>query len=236
MVLVSALCWGIAQRRNNDLHQHFCRGESCPFHSRPKTRQFNSSQFVPGAFRPAAPVLELRESDLSSCLGPLRGIAWDSRSPSSHLATIPTGFYSQKFEGLPFLALDLGCEAWCGAGTSSLRRGNLFSWDIPPDFYLPHVGVGQLVLCLCPSSQFWCVFFYILSCRTSVQLDFRWSELWLFYSLVVILMLLWEVLSTAFSYTAILTGICPPLHIFFSFPFFTKSYFLNVSYHILSYS
>ena len=44
-------------------------------------------------------------SSMSVC-GPLRGIAWDSRSPPSHLATIPSGFHSQKLQGPIFLALE----------------------------------------------------------------------------------------------------------------------------------
>ena len=41
---------------------------------------------------------------------PFKRNAWDFRSPLSHSATIPTGFYSQKLWGLLFPPL----EPWSG--------------------------------------------------------------------------------------------------------------------------
>ena len=74
---------------------------------------------------------------------------------------------ARNYRVLLFLAL----EAWAEGPVVEL--GTL---GIPPNFYLPHVGVGpggSVSLPLLLPVLMW-LFLYILSCRTSVQLDFRW--------------------------------------------------------------
>ena len=86
-------------------------------------------------------------------------------------ASMPTGFYSQKlWRHIPGTGT-LGLGSWCGAGTPH-------SWDIPPNFYWPHVGVGPACstsLHLLPVLMWFLLEFH--SCSTSIQLDF-W-HLWM---------------------------------------------------------
>ena len=125
--------------------------------------------------------------------------SWDSRSPLFHWAIIPDSFYSQKLWGLlPAL------EPWArgvGVGLGLLTtQGDLCSWDIPFDFYLP--CETSLFLVSIPPTNLSCwLILYIRSCRTSIQLDF--SQL--FCSLVVLLRWLWKDVSTTFTYVMILT-------------------------------
>ena len=105
---------------------------------------------------------------VSLCIGPLRGTAWDSKSILSHSSTTSDHFYRQKLKGLLFLALKpwargpgIGMEALvprypcpflfnpCGCGT------NPFHGSTPP-------------ISLHVSSSLY------LSCRTPVQLNFWW--------------------------------------------------------------
>ena len=87
-------------------------------------------------------------------------------------ATIPTGFHQRSYMGFFFPAL----EPWPGGlvwgWSSSLLRGYLCSWDMPPNFYSLHMGMGP-AMCppLLPVSAW--LLLYILSCRTSIHLDFR---------------------------------------------------------------
>lgn len=53
-----SLSAGKTQQRKNGFHQQFCPSSPCP-----KTRQFNYSQYVPGALWATTPVLELRVSE-----------------------------------------------------------------------------------------------------------------------------------------------------------------------------
>ena len=124
---------------------------------------------------------------------------WDSRSPSSHSATIPAGFHSQKLQGLCLLAL----EPWAGEPGSS---GNLGS-EIVFLTFICHMQVwGQPILCSHPPP----VSMWLLLVSLVVRLLFSYilgGSTWcLFYSLVVILVWLWEDVSTVFTYSAILTG------------------------------
>ena len=79
--------------------------------------------------------------------------------------SIPAGFCSQKLWGLIFQAL----EPWAGGpGAWKIRYP---SW-----IFIHHMWVGgQRVLCVCPSStSWWMWFFQFHSCQTYVQLAFWW--------------------------------------------------------------
>ena len=63
---------------------------------------------------------------------------------------------------------------WCGAGTPHSSVGDLFSLDMPLDFQPPHVGVGPASSTSLPLLTVWmCLLLCILSCKTSVELEFR---------------------------------------------------------------
>ena len=70
------------------------------------------------------------------CAGAQREWVWELPGipEVSSIASIPTGFYREKLWHFLFLALEPWTGGRCGAGS-------LCSWDIPPDFYLPLVGV-----------------------------------------------------------------------------------------------
>ena len=57
---------GGVQQKYSKFYQHFCLRESCPYRPCPEARQFSSSPHVPGAFRAAAPLLELRVNEFVS--------------------------------------------------------------------------------------------------------------------------------------------------------------------------
>ena len=75
-----------------------------------------------------------------SILGPWRGDSWEFHCffhcPNPHW------FLQPEVMGTYLPGTDtLGWVVWCGAGIPH-------SQGIPPDFYLPHMGVGLPVLCL----------------------------------------------------------------------------------------
>ena len=63
--------------------------------------------------------------------------------------------------------------AWCQTGTPCSSGWGLCSYDIPPDFYLPHMGVGPALSAYLPLLQSLQFLLYTLSCRTFTHLDFR---------------------------------------------------------------
>ena len=179
---------GGVHQRNNGFCQHFSLWESCFPSFFSEARQFNSSPDVSGTFKAAAPMLEpegvsqsqpVHGSVKRNCLG-------FQQFPSS-LASIPAGFYIQKLWGLLFLVLD----PW----TADL----MYAWEplLPryPSWYLS-------TTCGCNASLF-CIFApptslneIIFLNSVIVGLPFSFisggSEWWLSWSLVIILMWLWE--------------------------------------------
>lgn len=107
------------------------------------------------------------------------------QQPLSHSATIPAGFYSQKLWRFPFLALETWAGSRCGVG--SFRR-DLCTWDIPSNFY-PHTRCGTSSF-----YQFQCDFFF-----KDLVLGFHSVDFRCFWVIVVILMRLWEDVSTTLS-------------------------------------
>ena len=81
---------------------------------------------------------------ISLCVGPLKETAWYPRSfclpqPQPLLVFIVT-----NYGDFLFWHLNPELEFLCGAGIPcSLGKRVLQSWDIPPNFFLPHVGVGS---------------------------------------------------------------------------------------------
>ena len=155
---------------------------------------FSSSLKATGAFQAATLVLELRGSE-SECRFLRGGTAWDSRSFSHRLN--PHSFLQPEVVGtyLPGTGT-LGWGAWCGPGTPC-------SWDIPLDLYSPHLSIRPA----CSMSLFFLPVTVLLF--SSMSDGF---ERWLFYSLVVILMWLWEDMSRVYLYCH-LTGSQPLLFI-----------------------
>ena len=117
----------------------------------------------------------LSESVSKFMCGLFKRNAEDSSSPPAHSAATCAGFHSQKLWGLLSLALRPWAGEPCvGLGSLTPQEGTSQP-HYPLDFYQSHVGVGpacSLSLPLLPVSV--CFFLYILSYRTSVQLDFRW--------------------------------------------------------------
>ena len=154
---------------------------------------------------------------VSSCAGFLSGSAWDSRSPSSHSAIMPAVLYSLKLWGLLFLVLE------SLAGGPGVRLGSLISPKGPPHLWYPSqflaaTWTSPFVSSLLLPVLKWFLF-YIFSCMTSVQLDFRQFWWWLLCRLVVFLMWAYEDVSTIFTYATILIGRLRPgmtCHLFLS--------------------
>lgn len=78
--------------------------------------------------------------------GPFKKSCLGHQQPQPPSASILDGFYSQKLWGLLLLALDPGLRGPVWDWDSLLLRGDHYSQLFPPDFYLPHVGVGQPIL------------------------------------------------------------------------------------------
>ena len=90
-------------QRNNGLCQHFCLGGS---HLPPTLTLMPDNSVPPRVSLAPFKWLELRRVSWREPMrSPLKGTAWDSRSPLSPSSSIPAGFYSQKLWGLLFLAL-----------------------------------------------------------------------------------------------------------------------------------
>ena len=87
-----------------------------------------------------------------------------------------------------------------------LLRGYLWSWDCPPNFYLPHLSVGpdHSVSPASYQSQ-WGFFFNSLVVGHPFGQIAGSSEWWWFCNIVVILMWLGKKARTVFTYVAILT-------------------------------
>ena len=151
-------------------------------------------------------VVQREWAQVSPWSGPLRWFFWDSRNPVS-LSPDPCWFLQPGVMGTYLTGpgtLGWGCS--CGPGLLA-PQGELCSSDIHPDFYPPLLGVGQAIQCLHPAFYSWCGFFFN---SIVVGLPFSKisgsSEWWLFCSVVVILMWLWEEASTVFMYAIVLTG------------------------------
>ena len=92
------------------------------------------------ASQAAVPVLEITGSESESMCRPFKRNCLGLQKPSTSASTV--GFYSQKLGQLLVLAL----EPWAGGllygWDPLLLRGGTCSRAIPPDFCLPHMGVG----------------------------------------------------------------------------------------------
>ena len=174
-------CSEKAQQRNNGFCQHLCLGQVAPSRHCPEAWQSVPPQYVSGDFQATSAELMLRtsESVSQSMCGPFK------RNPGT-----PTVLHlTQPQSSLVFTAVsyeDFSSWHWStrlgepGVGLSDclLLRGDLCSYDIPPDFYLPHLSMrpaGFISLPFLPVLMW--LLLYILSYRTSVQLDFRWFSM-----------------------------------------------------------
>ena len=163
--------------KNNGLCQHFGQ---LPLQLSPWCRHFSSSLCVP-----VAPVPERRVSQSNKSGGPLRGTPGTPEAPGS-FSHYPRWFLQPEVMEtfLPGTGT-LGCRVWFGAGTPHSSGEDCCIWDDPPNFYLTHVGVGPTSSVSPPllsvSMQFP---LYVLSCRTSVELDCRqiWVVVVLYFS------------------------------------------------------
>ena len=95
--------------------------------------------------------------------GPFRRNAWDSSCHSSHSATIPAGFHSQKLWVVLFLALEHWNWVSCYGAWTPHSIGGTSTTEISLLIFICHTWVwDQPVNCLCPSYQSWCGFFVSL--------------------------------------------------------------------------
>ena len=126
---------------------------------------------------------------MSSCVGSLRGNAWDCRNsfhqPNTCCVLQPeaVGTY------LPGTGA-LGWGAWC-------RSGTLRSQDIPPECLSTTCGCRSSPFSICtPSTSLdGCGFFNSVVVRLPFNLISECLEWWLFYILVLILMWLCKEMS-----------------------------------------
>ena len=97
-------------------------------------------------------------------------------------------FAARSYEDLSSWSWNPGVGAWCGAGTPH-------SWGIPSKFLPTTCGCGTSLFHVSapPTSLDVCGFFNSLVVRLPFNSVFVGSEWWLFYSVVVILLLLWGV-------------------------------------------
>lgn len=171
MVLTCQLRWGKAQNRNSGLCQQFCVGESCASSSCLDARQ---SRSLLHALVPLELLLQSWSSEAvspsASMPGPFKRKVGDSSSP--RLSHYPLLFLQPEVMGTSLPGTrTLGWGTWCGAGTPHSAEGNLHSRDLSPNWYLSHAGVGPARSASPTSLDVAAALF--LSCRISVQLDFR---------------------------------------------------------------
>ena len=131
-------------QRNNGLCQHFCLGGS---HLPPTLTLMPDNSVPPRVSLAPFKWLELRRVSWREPMrSPLKGTAWDSRSPLSPSTSIPAGFYSQKFWGLLFLALEPQ------AGGPEVGLGSLTPQGEPPQPRHPSQFLSAI--CGCETSLF----------------------------------------------------------------------------------
>lgn len=97
----------------------------------------------------------------------------------------------------------VGSGAQCGNGIFCSSGGTRYSSQFFLNFYT--WVLHQFILSLCPSYQSQHGFFIFLVIIVLFSSFLGGSQGWLFYDLFVSLMWLWEKISTAFTYSAILT-------------------------------
>ena len=126
---------------------------------------------------------------------------------STSLSLIPCRFLQAEVRGN---SLRIGTWGWGpGVGLGSPHSsGGPSAAEMSFSIFIYYTWVwDQLVLCLHPSYKYWCDFFFH---SLVVGLPFSQisgtSEWLLFCSLALILMWLWEDVSSTFTYAAILTG------------------------------
>ena len=114
---------------------------------------------------------------VSLCMGRLRGIPGTLEASISHTQPqSPLVFTARSYR-------DFSSWHW-NPGRGALMWG--WSCDIPLEFYPPHISVKPAHIAspsLLPASMW--LLLYIFSCRTSVQLDFKWSFRWFNFYVIV---------------------------------------------------
>ena len=146
-------------------------GRKLPLHPSSWSQTTSYSSHVPGAFQTSIPFLVFR---LSVC---------EQVSLHRLFKRTPRSTEALHFTWMESLLIFI--VRWCGDSSSRHWYSELghpcSSEDTskpryPSQFFNFHTLVwDQTISCLHPSSHSWHVFFlYILSCRTSVQLVFRW--------------------------------------------------------------
>ena len=126
--------WGRAQKRKNGLCQHFSLRESCSCRHSPWCW---AVKFLPACLWclssccPSAGA-QTKWVQVSPCVVPFKEVP----GPPSLSASTPTGFYSQKLWGFLFVYWNPGLGGLVWGWKPSLLRGDLCSWDIPPNFHL----------------------------------------------------------------------------------------------------
>ena len=168
------LCRRRAQKKNNGLCQHFCQGESCPIQLLPQCHTTRFFLICPWCFSTGT---QSKCVWVSPCPSPRTPEAQWLQKLSVSLSQNLNWFLQAEVMETSFPGSGtLGWwENWCGAGTPYSSEGNFeASQDIPPNFYLLLVGVGPAHSVSLPFLlvSMW-LLIYILSCSTSVKLDFR---------------------------------------------------------------
>ena len=200
MVPTCWLCEERAQQRNNCLCQHICLGKAAPqFSPWCQTIQFLLVFF--SCFSSCgSPDWSSEGVNTSNPMpDPLQGATWNSKSFCLPQLQSLMVFTARSCRGFP-------SHHW-NPGLGSLICGP-HSREIPLNFYLLRThGCGTSLFYISAASTSWCSFFFnsvvVVLPVSSIS---GTSEWWFFCSLVVILMWLWEEVSTTFTYAVMLTG------------------------------
>ena len=149
---MAPICWfygffgGRAQKKDNGFCPPFCLGESYP-QALPWCQGLHFLPLSHWCLLSCDTSAGAQECvSINSCVGYLRGTAWNSRIFFHWLN--PRCFLKQEVMGIYLPGIrTLGQEAWCGAGTPH-------SWDIPPRFLSATCWCGtSLFLCFYSSYQ-----------------------------------------------------------------------------------
>lgn len=180
--------------------------DACPPSPRPEASEFSSTPYIPGTFQAAAPASLKQVEFVRPGTGPSRELpgtpeAFHIIQPKLHRFLQPdvmgTSFPSS---GVPGWRMPCGAGTPCSSGgTSAAKVSLLISYH--PLCVGPARSMSPPFLPL----SMW-LLLYVLGCRISVQLAFRWLSMTTFYNLVVILMWLWREADIAFTYVAIWIG------------------------------
>lgn len=164
---------GRTQQGSSGFCQLLCPGESSPCSPRPEVRQL-SSPVGPAASPAAAPVLELREGvrqQVSLCAVPLGGAPRRAATLGLTQPQSPLVFTTEIIVGTSLPST--GALGWGWPGTPCSSWGASIA-KIPLPIFNGHTRVWTSLFHVSPPPvSRWLLLCVPLSCRASVQQDFR---------------------------------------------------------------